>query len=173
MANGADLILGYHATWIVGGIVVPLNPIAHGAELEHHLADAAVSLVVAAQGSLGEAAVRAPQASLPRPRELPGNGGPRTGGSRHVPTGPGRRSPPLHRRDDGDAEGRAPHPPEPRRHTIQFAEWYAFEPGAETSLGAIPMFHSGGMSGVMNVPLYAGATLVVLPRFAAPRWPVR
>ena len=53
-------------------------------------------------------------------------------------------------------------------NTIQFAEWYAFEPGTETSLGAIPMFHSGGMSGVMNVPLYAGATLVVLPRFAAP-----
>src|SRR4029453_5229430 len=44
----------------------------------------------------------------------------------------------------------------------------AFEPGAETSLGAIPMFHSGGMSGVMNVPLYAGATLVVLSRFVAP-----
>ncbi len=26
------------------------------------------------------------------------------------------------------------------------------------------------MSGVMNVPLSAGATLVVLPRFGAPRW---
>jgi len=29
------------------------------------------------------------------------------------------------------------------------------------------MFHSGGMSGVMNVPLSAGATLLVFPRFAA------
>jgi long-chain acyl-CoA synthetase len=53
-------------------------------------------------------------------------------------------------------------------NTIQFAEWYAFEPGGETSLCAIPMFHSGGMSGVMNVPLYAGATLIVVPRFRAP-----
>jgi long-chain acyl-CoA synthetase len=50
-------------------------------------------------------------------------------------------------------------------NTIQFATWYALEPGAETCIGAIPMFHSGGMSGVMNVPLYAGATVLVLARF--------
>src|SRR5262249_49489722 len=56
VANGAGLIVGYHATWIVGGVVVPLNPIAHEVELEHHLADAAVSLVVAARGSRGEGA---------------------------------------------------------------------------------------------------------------------
>ena len=41
-------------------------------------------------------------------------------------------------------------------NTLQFATWYAFEPGAEVSACAIPMFHSGGMSGVMNVPLSAG-----------------
>src|SRR5207253_10240256 len=52
-------------------------------------------------------------------------------------------------------------------NTSQFACWYAFEPGAETSLSAIPMFHSGGMSGVMNVPLSAGATLLVFGRFQA------
>src|SRR5215471_8005980 len=56
MANGADLIVGYNAIWIIGGVAVPLNPIAHPTELEHHLADAAVSLVVAARGSRGEAA---------------------------------------------------------------------------------------------------------------------
>jgi long-chain acyl-CoA synthetase len=50
-------------------------------------------------------------------------------------------------------------------NTTQFAEWYAFEPGAETCIGVLPMFHSGGMSGAMNVPLYAGATLLLLSRF--------
>jgi long-chain acyl-CoA synthetase len=50
-------------------------------------------------------------------------------------------------------------------NTVQFGEWYAFEPGAETCIGVLPMFHSGGMSGVMNIPLYAGATLLVLSRF--------
>ena len=53
-------------------------------------------------------------------------------------------------------------------NTVQFAEWYAFAPGDETSICALPMFHSGGMSGVMNVPLYAGATLIVFARFSAP-----
>ena len=52
-------------------------------------------------------------------------------------------------------------------NTLQFATWYAFEPGAETSVAAIPFFHSGGMSGVMNVPLSTGATLIVFRRFAA------
>jgi long-chain acyl-CoA synthetase len=51
-------------------------------------------------------------------------------------------------------------------NTIQFAEWYAFAPGEEVSICAIPMFHSGGMSGVMNVPLYAGATLLTFARFS-------
>ena len=50
-------------------------------------------------------------------------------------------------------------------NTIQFAEWYAFEPGGEVCISVIPMFHSGGMAGVMNVPLYAGATLLVMSRF--------
>jgi long-chain acyl-CoA synthetase len=52
-------------------------------------------------------------------------------------------------------------------NTLQFATWYAFEPGGEVATCAIPMFHSGGMSGVMNVPLSAGATLLVWSRFAA------
>src|SRR5262249_54233420 len=53
-------------------------------------------------------------------------------------------------------------------NTIQFSRWYAFEPGEETSICAIPMYHSGGMSGVMNVPLSAAATLLVFGRFQAP-----
>src|SRR5262249_11108862 len=52
-------------------------------------------------------------------------------------------------------------------NTTQFADWYAFAPRHEVSLCAIPMSHSGGMSGVMNVPLSAGATLLTVPRFSA------
>lgn len=50
-------------------------------------------------------------------------------------------------------------------NTIQFAEWYAFEPGQETCVSVLPMFHSGGMSGAMNVPHYSGSTLLVMSRF--------
>jgi long-chain acyl-CoA synthetase len=53
-------------------------------------------------------------------------------------------------------------------NTIQFAEWYAFEPGKEICVCAIPMSHSGGMAGVMNVPLYSGATLLVMQRANPP-----
>jgi long-chain acyl-CoA synthetase len=52
-------------------------------------------------------------------------------------------------------------------NTIQYAEWYGFEPGTETCVCTLPMSHSGGMSGAMNVPLYAAATLVVMVRFKA------
>jgi len=52
-------------------------------------------------------------------------------------------------------------------NTLQFAEWYAFTPGDETAVAALPMFHSGGMSGVMNVPLSAAATLLTFARFRA------
>ncbi|MGH7311099.1 MAG: AMP-binding protein, partial [Candidatus Rokuibacteriota bacterium] len=51
-------------------------------------------------------------------------------------------------------------------NTIQFAEWYAFAPGEETMVSALPFYHSGGMSGAMNVPLSAGATCLVLSRFS-------
>ena len=53
-------------------------------------------------------------------------------------------------------------------NTIQFATWYAFEPCEERCVCVIPMSHSGGMTGVMNVPLYAGATLLVLQRANPP-----
>ena len=52
-------------------------------------------------------------------------------------------------------------------NTMQFAEWYALDPGKEVFVSTIPMSHSGGMSGVMNVPLYGGATLIVPKRFLA------
>ena len=49
-------------------------------------------------------------------------------------------------------------------NTIQYVSWYDFDPGKEVSVCVIPMSHSGGMSGVMNVPLYSAATLLVMQR---------
>ncbi len=96
LPNSAALVIGYYATWVAGGTVVPVNPGARegeiGAMLSHR------NIVV---------------------------------------------------------------------NTTQFAEWYAFAPGDEVSVCALPLFHSGGMSGVMNVPLSAGATLLVFGRFSA------
>jgi long-chain acyl-CoA synthetase len=52
-------------------------------------------------------------------------------------------------------------------NTVQFATWYHLEDGAEACVSVLPLFHSGGFSGAMNVPLYSGATLLLMERFNA------
>ncbi|HET7876411.1 MAG TPA: long-chain fatty acid--CoA ligase [Methylomirabilota bacterium] len=167
LPNSVDLIVGYYATWYAGGVVVPVNPAARESEIEQQLGDAGASMVVAPEGSVGArsaerltlpsislAAFRAMEAL---PAAEPAACAPEddvavllyTGGTTGRPKGAML----THRNIVAN--------------TIQFAEWYAFVPGEETSLCALPMYHSGGMSGVMNVPLYAGATLLVVRRFNA------
>jgi long-chain acyl-CoA synthetase len=167
LPNGVGLIAGYYATWYAGGVAVPMNPASREGEIEQQFRDARVGLVLAPDG--GAAARVAARLGVPHvgPQELqrmetcppaaPAECAPEddvavllyTGGTTGLPKGAML----THRNIVAN--------------TIQFARWYAFEPGEETSLCAIPMYHSGGMSGVMNVPLSAAATLVVLGRFRA------
>jgi long-chain acyl-CoA synthetase len=165
LPNGAPLILGYYASWWAGGTVVPTNPGARHAELEQLLADADVALVVGLAHGAGHVAAERLQlpfvdlGAFAAMEQLdPAPPAPctpaddiaallYTGGTTGTPKGAML----THRNIV--------------TNTMQFAQWYAFSPGEETSLGAIPFFHSGGMSGVMNVPLSAGATLIVFPRF--------
>lgn len=167
LPNSSALIVGYYATWCAGGTVVPANPAARDNEVTEQFADASVSLIVGAPDGPGqEAAARLAvpcidvatfgvMETLPPLAPLPCVPAQDvavllyTGGTTGLPKGAML----THRNIV--------------TNTVQFTRWYAFEPGAEVSLGAIPMFHSGGMSGVMNVPLSAGATLLVLPRFQA------
>jgi long-chain acyl-CoA synthetase len=167
LPNGVALVVGYYATWWVGATVVPANPTAPDTEVAQQLGDAGVSIVVGVAGGPGASAA----ARLDVPfvdvkafdamEGLPPATAPRcapaddlavllyTGGTTGTPKGAML----THRNIVAN--------------TLQFARWYAFAPGEETSISAIPCFHSGGMSGVMNVPLSAGATVVVFPRFKA------
>jgi long-chain acyl-CoA synthetase len=167
LPNGLALVTGFYATWWAGGVVVPVNPGASAAEIEQQFADSGVSVVVAPARSpahavaerrrltfLDEAGFAALGARAPRaPRAVaPGDDVAvilYTGGTTGTPKGAML----THRNLVAN--------------TIQFAEWYAFVPGDEVAIAAIPMFHSGGMSGVMNVPLSAAGTLLVFPRFNA------
>ena len=166
LPNSASLIIGYYATWLAAGVVVPANPQARVDEVAHQLGDADVSLVVGERGGAGQGAaerrklpfldveaVRAMETASPAPGAacVPDDVAVLlyTGGTTGVPKGAML----THRNIVAN--------------TLQFASWYAFAPGEETSICAIPMFHSGGMSGVMNVPLSAGATLLVFRRFGA------
>ena len=167
LPNSVGLIVGYHATWYAGGEVVPANHTARASELIEQLDDAEVTLIVGLAGGASERA--AETLGVPfvdgealRAMEATAPGGPGdyrsdedvavilyTGGTTGLPKGAML----SHRNLVAN--------------TVQFGDWYAFAPGDEVSFCAIPMSHSGGMSGVMNVPLAAGATLLVVPRFAA------
>jgi long-chain acyl-CoA synthetase len=167
LPNSAQLVIAYQAAWLAGATIVPMNPQAHEAELAFHLGDAAVSLVVTARDSAAHRVAQRLKLAVvdtdafgameSLPPAAPALCAPGddvavllyTGGTTGTPKGAML----THRNIVVN--------------TAQFAEWYAFEPGGETSLCVIPMYHSGGMAGVMNVPLYAAATLVVLGRFNA------
>jgi long-chain acyl-CoA synthetase len=167
LPNSSALIIGYYATWCAGGTVVPVNPAARDSEVTEQFMDARVGLIVGAPGGPGQAAavrlgvpfigvqtLQAMEASAPLAPVacIPAQDVAvllYTGGTTGVPKGAML----THRNIV--------------TNTLQFARWYAFEPGTEVALGVIPMFHSGGMSGVLNVPLSAGATLLVVPRFQA------
>ena len=178
--NGPELVISFYATWLCGATVVPINPALTERELAVQAADAAVRLLVA--GAPGVPVAGAVAARLGIPLVV-------AGGSQNAAPHGSLQFDELVRADEGGVSPSVVDPAEdvavllytggttgaPKgamlthrnivANTIQFAEWYAFEPGEETCLGALPMFHSGGMSGVMNVPLYAGATILVFRRF--------
>ncbi|MBI2529223.1 MAG: long-chain fatty acid--CoA ligase [Candidatus Rokubacteria bacterium] len=167
LPNSAELVIGYYATWCAGGVVVPANPSARESEIAAQLGDAGVALVVGAAGSLAEKA--AAQLGVPFV-EL--------AGFRSMETLPPAEPRPLASASDvavllytggttGVPKGAMLTHGNLVANTVQFAEWYAFAPGDEVALSVIPMYHSGGMSGAMNVPLYSGATLLAMRRFAA------
>jgi long-chain acyl-CoA synthetase len=167
LPNSAALVIGYHAIWYAGATAVPVNASARGGEIEPQLADAAVSLVLGPRGAA--AAAVAGRRALPyvdvealRAMEDLAPASP-------APCDPARDTAVL--LYTGGTTGAPKGAMLSHRNlvvnTVQFAEWYAFAPGEETSVCAIPMSHSGGMSGVMNVPLSAGATLLVFARFNA------
>ncbi len=167
LPNGSDLIVAWYAVWWAGATAVPANPAARQPEVEHQWKDAGVSLVVGLAGSPAQAA--AERHGLPFVDVLAlhdlAAGAP-------VPAAPSSPATDVAvilytGGTTGEPKGAMLTHRNLVANTLQFAEWYAFAPGEETALAALPMFHSGGMSGVMNVPLSAGATLLVLPRFSA------
>ncbi|MEK7446464.1 MAG: long-chain fatty acid--CoA ligase [candidate division NC10 bacterium] len=166
LPNSAELIIGYYATWCAGGVVVPANPAGRESEIAEQLGDAGVALVLGVTGGGAEQAAarlavpfvelgafRAMEVlppATPRPPASPSDVAVLlyTGGTTGLPKGAML----THRNLVAN--------------TVQFAEWYALAPGDEVVVSVIPLYHSGGMSGAMNVPLYAGATLLVMRRFS-------
>jgi long-chain acyl-CoA synthetase len=180
LPNSPWLIVSFYGIWRAGAVAVPCNPMFGAQELARQVHDSGARLLIAGE----ETAAAPPQARarLGIPLVLAGAAG---GAS---PDG-AIRFEELLAQDGGAPADEQIDPGEdlgallytggttgtPKgamlthrnfvTNTIQFADWYAFEPGGETCISVIPMFHSGGLAGAMNVPLYSGATLLVMPRF--------
>ena len=180
LPNSPALITGFYGIWLAGATVVPINPLVKDFELRQQLGDAGASLLIAASDAAATAEAVTDEMGIPLVRSTEAGS---SSGASAIPVDAllaedGRRLKPVAIDAHADVAvllytGGTTGTPKGAMlthrnivtNTIQFAEWYAFEPGAETCIGVLPMFHSGGMSGAMNVPLYAGATLLVLSRF--------
>jgi long-chain acyl-CoA synthetase len=182
LPNSPALIMSYYGIWMSGASITPCNAMAKAKELAYQLKDSGASLMIAAE-PLAEIALPAAKEFGIRTILAPAGDTPRNISGEAIPFADlvacGKTRPmdfSIDPAEDmavllytGGTTGLPKGAILTHRNivanTIQFAEWYSFEPGQEVSICAIPMSHSGGMSGVMNVPLYAGATLVVMKRF--------
>jgi len=182
LPNCPAIIISYYGIWMAGAAITPCNALASEKEFTHQLRDAGAKILIAAETmadmslsvaqSLGIPVVLAP---VGEDAATPASGFVRFEDLIHT----GRTRPsgvvidPLEDMavllytggTTGDPKGAVLTHRNIVANTVQFAEWYALDPGKEIFVCTIPMSHSGGMSGVMNVPLYGGATLIVLRRF--------
>lgn len=54
-------------------------------------------------------------------------------------------------------------------NAVQFRDWFGYERGGEVFVATLPLFHIGGIAGVMSVPVASAATIVLFRRFNAER----
>ncbi|MDP6709106.1 MAG: long-chain fatty acid--CoA ligase [Alphaproteobacteria bacterium] len=182
LGNDIELVMSYYAAWLLGATAVPINPALTEGEAAGQLADAEVAILV---GAVERAEVMAKIAATLGVRLV------LTGRTGTAPPAGALAFADLLRPPTAEISPCTIVPAEeiavllytggttgvPKgamlthhnivANTMQFAEWYAFEPGAEVCIGVLPMFHSGGMAGALNVPLYAGATILLFQRFRA------
>ena len=186
LPNSPAIIQSFYGIWLAGATVVPSSPMTKSDELERKFADSDVKVVIAGEQMVHEAEracqgrdIKLIVASVGRPsrRGAPGD-------ALRLETLLKSNQEPLSDvtidpKEDvavilytggttGEPKGAMLTHRNILANTMQFAEWYAFEPGGEVCVCVIPMSHSGGMSGVMNVPLYNGATLLVMQRANPP-----
>ena len=182
LPNVPALVVSYYGTWLAGAVGVPCNAMHTASELEYQLGDSGASLLITTASLYGTATEAARRLALPIvvvPSGAPSDGDPQPGATPWTALlgEPAGFTPPavVPERDlalllyTGGTTGL------PKAamlthanivaNTMQFATWYAFDEGTETCISALPLSHSGGMAGAMNVPLYSGGTMLLFRRF--------
>lgn len=184
LPNSPAIIISYYAIWMAGAVVAPYNVMAKEKELRYHIKDTGASLLIAVDESANLAEKITKEYGIGLILASAGGAKPAADSvagslsfSELISTD--KQQPndfTIDPEEDiavllytggttGDPKGAMLTHRNIVANTIQFAEWYNFKAGDEICISSIPMSHSGGMSGVMNVPLYAGATLIVVKRF--------
>ncbi|MDE2780661.1 MAG: long-chain fatty acid--CoA ligase [Chloroflexota bacterium] len=180
--NSPELIAGFYGILKAGAVPVPCNVMYQAEELSYHLNDSGartllceadlyptaqgilqetgVSTVIVAGGEVeGDALAWEGLLGSARPLESPPPIDveqdlallPYTGGTTGVPKGAML----THANMVANA--------------VQFRDWFGYEPGGEVFVATLPLFHIGGIAGVMSVPISCGGTIVLFRRFSAER----
>jgi len=185
LPNCPSIIISYYGIWLAGASISPCNAMAKEKEIAYQLRDSGARLLIASDALCGLASSITEQIGIPL---VPAPAGDKVK-KEDIPcartfeemTESGKERPTdftINPSEDmavllytggttGDPKGAILTHRNIVANTLQFAHWYDFLPGGETCVCTIPMSHSGGMSGVMNVPLYSGATMIIMKRFSA------
>ncbi len=179
LANSLQFVIGYYSILKAGGIVVPTNPLLKGLELEQRLNNSMAKMIITnkefypAVKEIGNKA-KIKTLLMPEDKEITNfawvekllNGKslapvqveiePRkdvatiiyTGGTTAIPKGVMLTHYNL------------------VVNAIQNATWFGWSP-KDIVIGLLPFYHSWGASTCLNSAIYAGARVVVLPRFDA------
>ena len=180
--NSPELIAGFFGILKAGAVPVPCNVMYQAEELAYHLNDSGartllceanlyptaqailhetpVARVIVAGGRVEGRALYWEQvlAEAPQLSELPAIDVdrdlallPYTGGTTGIPKGAMLTHANL------------------VANAVQFRDWFGYEHGGEVFVATLPLFHIGGIAGVMSVPISCGGTIVLFRRFNAER----
>ena len=180
--NSPELITGFYGILKAGAAPVPCNVMYRPEELAYHLNDSGAKVLVCESGLY-------PAASQALP-ETPVNDviivGPEVEGAVHywsqllATSVTQTKFPQLDVEQDlallpytggttGIPKGAMLTHANMVANAVQFRDWFGYEPGGEVFVATLPLFHIGGIAGVMSVPISCGGTIVLFRRFNAER----
>lgn len=182
MPNSPELIASYYGVWMAGAVGVPCNFMNKHTELEYQIRDSGAVLLLAGAemhsvATLVAAAVGVKFCIVPTAGVMPAGAPAGDLAWNTLLSGPEMDPIPVANPAEdlalllytGGTTGRSKGAMLTHRNlvanAVQYSHWYAMGDGDEVCVGVLPICHSGGMSGAMNIPLFSGSTILLFQRF--------